>query len=165
MTCIKPLHVSTQKCHPHGSFWNSKHKTSRLIHKLIAPTVSIKILGYYYYRIHNVKKYKSTLQWHYTTLHYPTLHYTTLHYPTIQYNTPHRTTRYTAEVVTGCDLCGSYTSIHILVYTHIVRIIYKQLRACIWSGLLCYDFGVTTFRIFICQPGVFQNFNILIYWW
>jgi len=87
MTCIKPLHVSTQKCHPHGSFWNSKHKTSRLIHKLIAPAVSIKILGYYYYRIHNVNKYKSTLQWHYTTLHYTTLHYTTPQYNTIQYNT------------------------------------------------------------------------------
>jgi len=39
------------------------------------------------------------------------------------------------------------------------------MRASISSGSLSYDFGETAFSIYVCQIGVFQDFNFLIYWW
>jgi len=102
---------------------------------------------------------------HYTILHYATQHNTTLHYTTLHYTTLH--------YIAGHNKLHTFSQDAIPVdHTHPGRCPCRhtenkiqKVRACIWSGSLSYDFGVTAFSIYVYQIGVILDFNILIYWW
>jgi len=141
----------------------NEHKNSTLIQILIALIVSTNIVGYFYYRIHIVGKYKSTMHWHYTTLQYNTLHNATLHYTTLHYTTLRRTTQYTAHIPSWRYACGFYTSSQLFLYIQETK--YEQLWACIRNGSLSYNFGVTAYWLYTCQSCVFHNNTFLMNWW